>query len=84
MIQVPPLLPGHSANVLALTPSPKMSGYLIMALINTAMKKITLSLIILASTGFSIEVEASDFKVRIVKEQSPIAEVVKLLDKLTK
>jgi hypothetical protein len=55
-----------------------------MALTNTAMKKITLSLIILASTGFSIEVEASDFKVRIVKEQSPIAEVVELLDKLTK
>jgi len=43
---------------------------------------ITLSLIILASTGFSIEVEASDFKVRIVKEQSPIAEVVDLLDNL--
>lgn len=61
MIQVPPLLPGHFADVLALTPSPKMSGYLIMALTNTAMKKITLSLIILASTGFSIEVEVHPF-----------------------
>ena len=82
MIQIPPLLPGHFADVLALTPSPKMSGYLIMALTNTAMKKITLSLIILASTGFSIIVETPNLKVEILKEQSPIAEVVDLLDNL--
>ena len=82
MIQVSPLLPGHSADVLTLTPKPRLSGYLIMALTNTAMKKITLSVTLLASTGFLIEVEASDFKVRIVKEQSPIAEVVDLLDNL--
>ena len=55
-----------------------------MALTNTAMKKITLSLIILASTGFSIIVETPDLKIEILKEQSPIAEVVELLDKLTK
>ncbi len=37
---------------------------------------------LLASTGFLIEVEASDFKVKIVKEQSPLTEAVDLLDNL--
>lgn len=39
-------------------------------------------LMLLASTGFSIVVETPDLKVKILKEQSPLTEVVDLLDNL--
>lgn len=43
---------------------------------------VVFSLVLFASTGFSIEVEASDFKVKILKQQSPVTEVIDLLSNL--